>query len=197
MEKQGALELSIGTIVIIVIAMSMLILGLVLVRTIFTGATDSINILDDKVKAEIQNLFPDEGANLVVKLGEGQTAKIKPDSGAFGVGIGARTPDGSAVGGRDRLQYKLELDSSTANNCASVLGQRRVEDLFITPVNTFNQFDQFDGSIAFAIVQVNIPKGIPTCTQKVYIDVRDTQGASDVYGGDFFNIEVLKEGFFD
>ena len=48
--KQGALELSIGTIVVIVIGMSMLILGLVLVKTIFTGSTAAIGQLNDKVQ---------------------------------------------------------------------------------------------------------------------------------------------------
>ena len=34
-EKKGAIELSIGTVVIIVLAMTMLVLGIVLVRNIF------------------------------------------------------------------------------------------------------------------------------------------------------------------
>ena len=45
MQKRGAMELSIGTIVIIVLAMSMLILGLVLIRTIFTGAKYNIDTI--------------------------------------------------------------------------------------------------------------------------------------------------------
>ena len=83
--KEGALEMSIGTIVVIVIAMAMLILGLVLVRTIFTGATESIGTLGDKVQDEIAGLFADEGPDVVVKLGTGQTAKIKPGSDTFGI----------------------------------------------------------------------------------------------------------------
>ena len=197
--KRGALELSIGTIVIIVIGMSMLILGLVLVRTIFTGSTESINILNEKVQNEISSLFADEGADIVVKLGEGQTAKIKPGGGIFSVAIGARTPDGSNVGSRNRLQYKLTLDQPTGNNCASKLGDiKRAEDLLVTPVNTFNSFDQFEGSNAFALIEINVPKGTAVCSQKVFIDVKDTQsGSEEFYGGNFFKIDILKEGFFD
>ena len=47
--RDGALELSIGTIVVIVIGMSMLVLGLVLVRTIFTGSTESVKVLNEGV----------------------------------------------------------------------------------------------------------------------------------------------------
>ena len=195
--KKGALELSIGTIVIIVIGMSMLILGLVLVRTIFVGSTESIKILNDKVQSEISTLFADEGSDVVVKLGEGQTTKIKSGSDTVNVAIGARTPDGSNVGGRNRLQYQLSLEPPTGKNCASKLGLRAAEDLILTSLNTFNSFDQFEGSNAFALVEINIPKGTNICSQKVFVDVRDTQSTnSEVFGGNFFKIEVLKEGFF-
>ena len=195
--KGGALELSIGTIVIIVIGMSMLILGLVLVRTIFVGSTESIGILNEKVQNEISTLFSDEGADIVVKLGEGQTAKIKAGSETFNVGIGARTPDGSNVGNRNRLQYKLTLEPPTGNNCATKIGLREAENLLVTSVNTFNSFDTFEGSKAFALVEINIPKGTNVCTQKVFIDVKDTQSAiEEAFGGNFFKIDILKEGFF-
>src|SRR3990167_4325944 len=53
LNKKAALELSIGTIVILVLAMSMLILGLVLVRTIFTGAKYNVETMNDKVRDQI------------------------------------------------------------------------------------------------------------------------------------------------
>ena len=196
--KEGALELSIGTIVIIVIGMSMLILGLVLVRTIFVGSTASIGELNEKVQNEIATLFADEGSDIVVKLGEGQTAKIKAGSDTFNVGVGARTPDGSNVGRRNRLQYKLSLEPGTGSNCVSRLGQRPTEDLFLTSLNLYNSFDQYDGATAFALIEINIPKGTGVCSQKVFIDVKDTDNVNlRDFGGNFFKIEILKEGFFD
>ncbi|MBS3080009.1 hypothetical protein J4221_00905 [Candidatus Pacearchaeota archaeon] len=59
-KKEGALELSIGTVVILVLAMSMLILGLILIRSIFQGAQGTIDITDEKVKAEINKLFVED-----------------------------------------------------------------------------------------------------------------------------------------
>jgi len=198
MKNKGALEMSVGTIVVIVIAMAMLILGLVLVRTIFTGATGSINVLNDKVQDEISGLFADEGSDVVVKLGGGQTAKIKAGSGIYGVAVGARTPDGSNVGSRNRLQYKLTIESPTGSNCASKLGLRRAEDLLLTNLNSFNNFDKFEGANAFALIEIDIPKGTNVCSQKVFIDVRDTQvSTSEFFGGNFFKLEVQKEGLFN
>lgn len=67
-QKRGALELSVGTIVIIVLAMSMLILGLVLVRNIFSGATEASDLINDNVKSQIQKLFNEEDRKTVVYL---------------------------------------------------------------------------------------------------------------------------------
>ena len=77
--KKAALELSIGTVVIIVLAMSMLILGLVLIGNIFEGADESVNVLNDKVLNAMSSLFTDEGEDVIVKLGPDQTAKLKPE----------------------------------------------------------------------------------------------------------------------
>jgi hypothetical protein len=192
--NKGAIQLSIGTVVVIVIAMAMLILGLVLVRNIFSGATESVNILNDKVKSEITALFADEQADVIVKLGSDKLAKVKPDSGPFGIGIGARTLDGSATD-RTRLQYKITVESPTLENCAKRLGVKGTENLFVTPVNTFIPFDEYQGANSFAIVQVDIPKGTQICSQKVLVDVRDTQTNQPI-GGSFFIIEITKGGIF-
>ena len=63
--KSGAIELSIGTIVIIVLAMSMLILGMVLVRNIFSGSSENILQMNDKVKGEINKLFVEDKRTVV------------------------------------------------------------------------------------------------------------------------------------
>src|SRR3989344_329084 len=87
-KRRGALELSIGTIVIIVLAMSMLILGLVLVRTIFTGAKYNVDQLNKNVEAEINKLFNEQGNKIVFYLPNRQ-ADIKKGT-SFGVAFGIR-----------------------------------------------------------------------------------------------------------
>ncbi len=192
--KKAALELSIGTIVIIVIAMTMLILGLVLVKNIFTGATVNVKELDEKIRKEITQLFTEEEADVVVRLGLEQTAKIKQGTDSFNIPIGARTLDGSNTD-RSRLKYKLTLDSETADNCMKILGKKQTETLFKTHLNKFNSFDKYEGANVFALVELTIPKGTQTCTQKVLVDVIDTQTNEDV-GGNFFKIDIIKSGIF-
>ncbi len=194
LNKRGAFELSIGTLVVLVIGLTMLILGIVLVTNIFGGATDSVDTINEKVKNEITTLFSDASKDVIVRLGSGNTARVKAGSESFGIAIGAKTKDGSSTD-RDRLKYKLTLDSTTSNNCVRLLGQSRAEGLFITSLNTENNFDEFDGSNAFAIVQLKIPDGTAECTQKVFVDVKDSKTNENV-GGSFFIIDIISGGFF-
>ena len=68
--KRSAMELSIGTIVVVVIAVTMLILGLVLVRTIMCSAIGLTGEINDKMKGEMNRLFQTTGGE-VVCLGSG------------------------------------------------------------------------------------------------------------------------------
>ena len=64
--KKAQMQMSIGTIVTIVLLMTVLILGLVLVRTIFSGAIENINSIDQSIKNEINKLFAEEDSRKVV-----------------------------------------------------------------------------------------------------------------------------------
>ena len=199
MNKKGAIELSIGTIVVIVLAMSMLILGLVLIKNIFGGATATVDVLNDKVMGAVSSLFSDEGTDVVVKLGSDQTAKITSGTANFGIAIGARLSTGDKLAGRDHLKYKLSLEPATGKNCVSpaVLGPTKTKALFLTCLDpALNPFDQYDGSNAYAKIQLTIPKGTPACTQKVLVDVINSKDNNSPVGGNYFVIEVLKSGIF-
>jgi len=190
--KKAAMELSMSTIVILVLAMSMLILGLVLVRGIFRSATTTVDELDDKVKAEITNLFVDEGKKIVVKLGADRTAKIKADGETVNIAFGAKTIDGSGVDIKS-LKYKLSLDDSARENCYSILKRKKVEEFIGQRTDTWLQFDRFEGDTAYALVEIQIPEGTTLCSQKVFIDVKDGQ---EQVGRELFKIEILRKGFF-
>ncbi len=71
--KKGAFELSMTVVVIIVIAMTLLILGMVLVRRIMCGAMGLTTDISGKVREEINDIFQDEGAE-VACIGSGTEA---------------------------------------------------------------------------------------------------------------------------
>jgi hypothetical protein len=190
--KKGALELSIGTIVILVLAMSMLILGLILIRTIFRGATGTVNELDESVKEEIKNIFVKEDELVLVKLGAEKTAEIPADGDTHNVAFGARTIDGTTVDIK-QFKYKLSIDNNARDNCVKKIGEKKVENLLIQPIGSKLPFDKFEGDKAFSLIEIRVPEGTTLCSQKFFIDVEDR---GEPLGRDVFKVEIVRKGFF-
>ncbi|MBU2523470.1 MAG: hypothetical protein KKE23_04260 [Nanoarchaeota archaeon] len=189
--KKGAIELSMTTVVVIVLSMTMLVLGLVLVRSIFTGATELVDITNEKTKAQIIDLFADEeSSDLIVLLGSDKTIKVKADTDLAWAAIAARTIDGTASS-RDRLQYKLTLDQNS--DCLQRNAKAIVESWF-SGIGTYRNFDGYEGDTSTATVKFGIPKATALCTQTVNIDVKDVKLNQDV-GGKYFIIQVISKGF--
>lgn len=78
MEKRGAMEMSVGTIVVIVLALTMLILGLVLVRTIMCGAVGLTADLNSRVKGEVSKLFEATGGEVQCVGNAGEPVTMNP-----------------------------------------------------------------------------------------------------------------------
>ena len=190
--KKAAIELSIGTIVVIVIAMSILILGLVLVRNIFTGATDNVGELNNKVKDQIKGLFQSDEERAVIKLTE-DTAVMKQGS-EFGVGFGVRNTEHGTVGSTT-FHYKLKLDDS---NIAETCGISAVKAL------KWAQFGEGDMAIPAGTVEYNrilftIPEDAPLCSTKFRILIyRPSKGesADAPYADPFFFVKITGRGLF-
>ncbi len=78
MKKKAALELSIGTIVVIVIAVTLLSLGMVFVRKIMCSAIGLTGDINDKVTAEIDRLFGSTGGEVQCIGSAGEPIKMEP-----------------------------------------------------------------------------------------------------------------------
>lgn len=194
MQQRGAIEMSITTVVVLVLGMTMLILGLGLVRGIFGTATDSVDQIDQKVKSEIAQLFSDDQQDVVILLGKDKTASVKANDKPFGIVIGARTPDGaSATAGRLKLQ--LTLDDSSTKYCLVKLGKTKTEALFTPQFGKDLEFDEFDAANAFFKIQLQVPDGTIECSQKVLVDIKDTTTGQPL-GRNSFIINVVKPGLF-
>jgi len=65
-KKQGQMQLSVGMVVIIVLSVLALVLGVYLTQQIFSGATSSVESIDQALKNEINKLFAEDDSRKIV-----------------------------------------------------------------------------------------------------------------------------------
>jgi hypothetical protein len=170
--KKGAIELSIGTIVIIVLAMSMLIMGLVLVRNIFQGATYNVEQLNKNVESEINKLFNERGENIVLYLPSGQ-AEVKQGK-SFGIAFGIKnTVSGESTSGK--FSYKIQ-SSSIQKGCKLT---NQEADSYLKLGDT-GSFDLLPGKTHPDLVKIQPSSSAPLCEVKYTLSVtKDGQPYAD------------------
>ena len=189
-QKKAALELSIGTMVIIVLAMAMLILGLVLVKQIFSGVTDNVTELNNKVKDQIKGLFQDEKQRVIIRLTEDKA--IVKQGEEFGIAFGVRNLN-EGVTGAKKYNYEVELnDPDIVKNCGVSA------DVALSWV----KFGK--GSLSIAAGQIgydrfvfNVPETAPICTTKYRLTVwEDGTPKTSPYEEAPFFLQIRSAGLF-
>jgi len=180
-QKKAAIELSIGTIVIIVLAMSMLILGLVLIKSIFTGAKYNVDQMNNKVKDEINKLFV-EDKKTVIYL-PNQKAEIQQND-EWGIAFAIKnTAKGTSEAGKFNYDV-IVSDPNVAKNCG--VGEREVEDWIETGQS--DTINLMPGETYYGIVRFFIPEGSPLCTVRFHLEISKDNVKG--WATDFFDVEV-------
>jgi hypothetical protein len=195
--KKAAMEMSVGTIVTIVLLMAVLVLGLALTNTIFRGASESVTSLDSGVKQQINNLFGEEDKSLVVSLGSQKTAEVKQGTQNFGFVIGFAPNDPNAWGNdRKGCNYMIYADPAKGN-CIQA-GWTDLDDSVLTGSGEGNRitFDEIDSTKGYALIKMDIPEKVAPCFQKFTVDVVCDPPHSDEGRTSYFIIEVIKKGLF-
>jgi len=171
-DKKAALELSIGTIVILVLAMSMLILGLILVRTIFSSATDAITEIDKGVRDAITKTFADSDKKLAI-YPSARTIEIKQRTQGQGFAFSLRNNELETV----NFVYKIYVDPEYDIQDKCKINAAEAEDWLISD----------SGSITLGrgavmedpeLIKFNIPDDAPPCTVIYKVDINNGDYAS-------------------
>ncbi|MEK6885691.1 MAG: hypothetical protein AABX17_01880 [Nanoarchaeota archaeon] len=197
--KKAAFEMSMSTIIIIVLSVSFLILGLVLIRNIYQVADGSITTINDKLSSELQKIFTDETQNLVIYSGTNNLVKIRAGTSNFGVLVAAQTLNNIRIDNASQVQYKLELvEGGSIKECTKVLTKTRTMGLFNDKTNVWLDSYDADGPISRKIFYMTIPADTQTCTQTVRITAIDRTSVpeGETIAFKTFTIEVLKKGLF-
>ena len=95
-KKKGAIELSMTTVVVIVLSMTMLALGLTLVRTLFQGATYTAASLNNQVQDQLNQIFSQGGTDLLLVGPANRQLGVCPNSQPF-VHYYLNTKDGGII----------------------------------------------------------------------------------------------------
>lgn len=167
--KRAAMEMSVGTIVTIVLLMTVLILGLVLVRTIFSGAVENIGSIDQSVKAEISKLFSEDNSKKVIIYPPTREITVeKGESGGFGFSI--RNTEEQEL----TFEYTVsvgEVDCSgiSNNEAADLIGLGKSGRGIKIPSGS-----ALENPI---LVKFNVPESASLCNIRYNLDINTNRGA--------------------
>jgi len=178
MNKKAALELSVGTIVIIVIAITMLILGIVFVRSVMCGAIGLTGDMNNRVKGEINKLFGSTGGEVQCLGLSSEPVKIIPGQ-TNTVWCGIKAPQ--------TAKYSIVLtDYSAVHSTKS-----EVKNWIVT--------DSWDGTVAPGdedpkkAIRLNLPDNAPEDTIMLQVIIKKEGSIIATQDLDF---EISRVGFF-
>ena len=163
--------MSVGTIVTIVLLMTVLILGLVLVRSIFISSTTSVDEIDKAVKDEINKLFAEDSSKRLVVYPSTRKVEIKKGDSGKGFALAIRNV------GNEEAKFEYDIKAQEAN-----CGMRLAE------ADALFSFNQKRGNLIIPagnimespiLVSFNIPENAPPCD--IVYSITMKQGAEN-YG---------------
>lgn len=173
--KKAALELSMGTIVILVLGISMLILGMVLVRNIMCGALGLTGDVNSKIQSELDRYFGTEGAEVACIGESGEPVKIIPDGNEKIIYCSIKAPD--------QAKYTISVNEAT-------LDGKDVKSWLVQ--NKWSQNVAPGDSAPKKVVRVNVPENAPEKTLSIVIDIKRNEELILTRTLDF---EITRVGF--
>ena len=162
---KAQMEMSVGTIVTIVLLMSVLVLGIFLVQKIFKTGTSAIDQIDTKIQSEIDMLFSQEDKSVVVYPKERAISIKKGDVGGFGFSIMNKE---QIAGSFSYLISAGEIGSGcqlTKEQADKLIVLGKSGDEISLPSGS-----KLDNAI---LVKFNIPETAPLCQIRYQIDVKN------------------------
>ncbi len=186
--NKAQMEMSVGTIVTIVLLVTLLILGVVLVKNIFSSATSVVDLTNQQLTNQISQLFSQDSKTaiypdtrlIVIKqdttngagLGIQNLLQGSPGDTTFSYVVNVSDSDSS-------LQSKCGINGATAENWIVAGGE---EDNMAIP----------SGGSASQKILFQIPTGAPLCVVGFNVNVYDTVNGSSPtpYATDYFDLQI-------
>lgn len=176
--KRGAIELSVGTIVIIVLGVSMLILGMILVRNIMCGALGLTGDVNEKVKSELNKFFGATGKEISCIGAGGEPVKIVP--------------------GKENIIYcsiKAPVTAKYSISASSFRGSYSTE----SEIKSWTLTDTWEGTVSPGdtdprkVIRLKLPDSVPEETIIIQVQAKKDGNLISTQDLDF---DITRIGFF-
>ena len=163
--KSGAMELTMGTMVTIVLLVMVLILGGYFVNKIFFSATTSINNIDQAVKDQINKMFTADNSRKIVIYPETRKISIKKGTNGNGFALAIRNVEGKS----EEFGYEIKA-VEIGKDCSMTLSQ--ADSLLFGGSRSGIQIGPGDKMEDPALVEFNIPETAPPCKIRYSITMK-------------------------
>ena len=178
---KGAMEMSVGTIVTIVLLMSVLVLGIFFIQKIFKSSNGALDLTDQQLQDQLQALYSNGQDNLAV-LPQSRTLDISPgDVDAFGVGVK------NTERGGDSISFGYKVEASGDDNKKNCGRTNEILNTYIRQGSSEEGIVLSPGSTASRKVRIEIPQGAPLCLVRYKITVLK-EGTP--LNSDYFDINI-------
>lgn len=173
--KRAAMEMSVGTMVTIVLLMIVLVLGIFFIQRIFTSGTNAIDTIDNQVQSEIQKLFSREDAKLAF-YPTSRDVIVKRGDIPKGFAFSVRNND------VENAEFTFSTTATDASKCGSTFTEEDANEILLGDSGTFSvgPGDISEGRI----VKFVVPESAPSCT--IAYDLELKKGSITYTGINFF-----------
>ena len=170
--KKAAMEMSVGTIVTIVLLMSVLVLGIFLVQKVFRSGTNAIDSIDNQVQSEISKLFAEEDLRLVV-YPPARDITIKKGDDPKGFAFSVKNKDVESADFTYEVFAEPTFDFT--GRCGSTFSESKANSYLLTNTGSFSLGPGSSMGLP-ELIKFLIPESAAPCTIPYKIQVTTSQG---------------------
>ena len=162
--KKAAMEMSVGTIVTIVLLMSVLVLGVYLVQKIFRSGVNAIDEVDNEVQNQITQLFSKEGTKIAIYPTSRQIT-IKKGDDPKGFAFSIKNNDVESA------EFSYNVVSQDIRSCGSTMTNEKADNYLIGGSGSFSLGPGNSLDLP-RLVKLNIPETAPPCTFSYTLNIK-------------------------
>ena len=173
--KRAAMEMSVGTMVTIVLLVIVLVLGIFFIQKIFGTATNAIDTIDNEVQSELQKLFSSESAKLAF-YPTSRDVIIKKGDDPKGFAFQIRNNDVNDA------TFTYVTTATDTSKCGSSFTETDADNMLL---GGSGSIDVGKGDVSEGIiVKFVVPESAPPCTMAYKLEIK--KGDASYTGLNFF-----------